>query len=144
MDVINLMEEDRLASKRKSKRDAVTSMIPEGIDPNKIHISPSAYVEHLGDRKWAYVQVSARGFAGARIELEVKLEVEDSPNSAGVVIDAVRCARLAMDRGLSGPLIDPSAFLFKSPPAQLTDDAAFVGMTSFCARSFEEIEDERE
>lgn len=141
MDFVNLMEESRLGSKRKSKRDAVTSMIPGGICEDRVHISPSAYVEHLGDRKWAYIQVQARGFAGARIELEVKLEVEDSPNSAGVVIDAVRCARLAMDRGLGGPLIDPCAFLFKSPPAQLTDDVAFVGMEAFCARSIEEIED---
>jgi myo-inositol-1-phosphate synthase len=124
MDFMNMLERSRLVSKKISKTRAVTSLLDEAIDPEDIHIGPSDYVPWLADRKWAHIRLEGTEFGGAPVTLELKLEVWDSPNSAGIVIDAIRCARLALDRGIAGPLIGPSAYFMKSPPVQFPDDAA--------------------
>ena len=123
-DFLNLLERERTVSKRISKTSAVTSQMDEGIDPDNIHVGPSDHVPWLQDRKWCHIRIEGRSFGGAPINMEVKLEVWDSPNSAGVVVDAVRCAKLALDRGISGALQGPSAYFMKSPPDQFTDDVA--------------------
>jgi myo-inositol-1-phosphate synthase len=124
MDFKNMLERERLTSKKISKTQAVTSQLRAGIDADNIHIGPSDHVPWLKDRKWAHIRLEGREFGDVPLSLELKLEVWDSPNSAGIVIDAVRCARLAMDREVGGPLIGPSAYFMKSPPVQFSDDAA--------------------
>jgi myo-inositol-1-phosphate synthase len=123
MDFKNMLERERLSSKKKSKTQAVTSQIARDLGDN-IHIGPSDYVPWLDDRKWAHIRLEGKEFGDVPVNVELKLEVWDSPNSAGIVIDAIRCARLALDRGVSGPLIGPSAYFMKSPPVQFSDDAA--------------------
>ncbi len=124
MDFYNMLERERLESKKISKTGAVTSMLPYELDKEDIHVGPSDYVPWLTDRKWAHIRMEGRAFGDVPLNLELKLEVWDSPNSAGVVIDAVRCAKLALDRGLAGPLIGPSSYFMKAPPKQFTDDIA--------------------
>jgi myo-inositol-1-phosphate synthase len=124
MDFMNMLERERLQSKKISKTQSVTSQINNGIDSEDIHIGPSDHVPWLKDRKWAYIRIEGRSFGDIPVNMELKLEVWDSPNSAGVVIDAVRCAKLAMDQGVGGPLLGPSAYFMKSPPVQYSDDEA--------------------
>jgi myo-inositol-1-phosphate synthase len=124
MDFMNMLERERLSSKKISKTRAVTSQLRKDIGKENIHIGPSDYVPWLEDRKWAHIRLEGTEFGNAPMTVELKLEVWDSPNSAGIVIDAVRCARLAKDRGVSGPLIGPSAYFMKSPPVQFSDDSA--------------------
>ncbi len=132
-DFLNMLERERLVSKKISKTGAVTSQMEDGIEPDRIHIGPSDHVPWLQDRKWCYIRMEGRIFGGAPISLEAKLEVWDSPNSAGVVVDAIRCVKLAMDRGISGTVIGPSAYYMKSPPEQYTDDAAREMVEAFIA-----------
>jgi myo-inositol-1-phosphate synthase len=120
-DFLNMLERERLESKKISKTGAVTSMIPYDIGKNNVHVGPSDYVPWLTDRKWCYIRMEGTTFGEVPLNLEAKLEVWDSPNSAGVMIDAIRCAKLAMDRGLSGPIIGPSSYFFKTPPKQFRD-----------------------
>jgi myo-inositol-1-phosphate synthase len=122
MDFYNMLERERLESKKISKTQAVTSQLDYDIGPGNIHIGPSDYVEWLADRKWCFLRCEGRSFGDVPLNIELKLEVWDSPNSAGVVIDAVRCAKLALDRGISGSLIAPSSYFMKSPPKQFPDD----------------------
>ncbi len=124
MDFYNMLERERLESKKISKTNAVTSQLPYPLDPDNVHVGPSDYVPWLTDRKWCYIRMEGTTFGDVPLNLELKLEVWDSPNSAGVVIDAVRCARLAMDRGLGGALHAPSSYFMKTPPEQYTDDVA--------------------
>ncbi len=124
MDFKNMLERERLESKRISKTQSVTSQIEHGIRDDDIHIGPSDHVSWLADRKWAYLRLEGRNFGDVPLNMELKLEVWDSPNSAGVIIDAVRCAKIALDRQLGGPLLGPSAYFMKSPPAQYRDDDA--------------------
>jgi len=125
MDFKNMLDRDRLESKKVSKTQAVTSQLElNDMDPDNVHIGPSDHVPWLTDRKWAYIRMEGRNFGDAPINIELKLEVWDSPNSAGVIIDAVRCAKLALDRGIGGPLVGPSAYFMKSPPVQFHDDEA--------------------
>jgi myo-inositol-1-phosphate synthase len=134
MDFKNMLERDRLESKKVSKTQAVTSQIENGdLDADDIHIGPSDHVPWLHDRKWAYIRMEGRNFGDVPLNLELKLEVWDSPNSAGVIIDAVRCAKLALDRGIGGPLLGPSAYFMKSPPVQYHDDIAHQMVESFAA-----------
>lgn len=123
-DFLNMLERSRLESKKISKTSAVTSMLDYDIGSKNIHIGPSDYVEWLDDRKWAYIRMEGRTFGDVPLNAEMKLEVWDSPNSAGVVIDALRCVKLAMDNKISGPLIEPSSYFKKSPPVQIPDDEA--------------------
>jgi myo-inositol-1-phosphate synthase len=121
-DFLNMLERERLESKKISKTNAVTSQLDYDIGKRNVHIGPSDYVEWLDDRKWAYVRMEGRTFGDVPLNIELKLEVVDSPNSAGIVIDAVRCAKIALDRGLSGSLEGPSSYFMKSPPIQHPDD----------------------
>ncbi len=121
-DFLNMLERERLESKKISKTNAVTSQIPGGLAPRNVHIGPSDYIEWLDDRKWCYIRMEGTTFGDVPLNLESKLEVWDSPNSAGVIIDAVRCAKLALDNGLSGAMEAPSSYFFKSPPVQYYDD----------------------
>ena len=123
-DFLNMLERERLESKKISKTDAVASQLEYPLGKENIHIGPSDYVAWLKDRKWAYIRMEGRTFGDVPLNCEMKLEVWDSPNSAGVVIDAVRCCKLAMNHGLSGSLQAPSAYFMKSPPRQYTDDVA--------------------
>ena len=125
MDFRNMLERERLKSKKISKTQSVTSQIHAGIDAEDIHIGPSDHVPWLKDRKWAYIRIEGREFGDVPLSMELKLEVWDSPNSAGVVIDAVRCAKLALDRGQGGPLLGPCAYFMKSPPIQYSDPEAY-------------------
>ncbi len=134
MDFKNMLERQRLQSKKISKTQSVTSQIENGIDADDIHIGPSDHVPWLKDRKWAYIRIEGREFGDIPISMELKLEVWDSPNSAGVVIDAIRCAKLALDRGEGGPLIGPSAYFMKSPPVQFTDTEAKELVDAFIRR----------
>jgi len=124
MDFYNMLDRGRLESKKISKTNAVTSQLPYSLPPENVHVGPSDYVPWLTDRKWCYIRMEGTTFGDVPLNLELKLEVWDSPNSAGVVIDAVRCAKLALDRGLSGPLLPPSAYFMKTPPKQYSDDVA--------------------
>jgi myo-inositol-1-phosphate synthase len=119
-----MLERERLESKKISKTNAVTSMLDYDIGATNIHVGPSDYVPWLTDRKWAYIRMEGTSFGDVPLNVELKLEVWDSPNSAGIVIDAVRLAKLALDNGVSGALEAPSAYLMKSPPKQLRDDDA--------------------
>jgi myo-inositol-1-phosphate synthase len=121
-DFFNMLERERLESKKISKTQAVTSQLPFDIGADNIHIGPSDYVAWLTDRKWAFIRLEGRTFGDVPLNAELKLEVWDSPNSAGIVIDAVRCAKLALDRGIAGALIAPSSYFMKSPPEQFPDD----------------------
>ncbi len=123
-DFLNMLERERLESKKVSKTNAVTSILGTEIDKKDIHIGPSDYVPWLTDRKWAHIRLEGTGFGDVPINIELKLEVWDSPNSAGIVIDAVRCAKLAMDRGVGGTLEGPSSYFMKSPPVQHPDAVA--------------------
>ncbi len=120
-DFLNMLERERLKSKEISKTQAVTSLLPFDIGKENIHIGPSDYIEWLTDRKWAYMRMEGQTFGDVPLNIEVKLEVWDSPNSAGVTIDAIRLMKLALDNNLTGPLIDPSSYLMKSPPVQYPD-----------------------
>jgi len=124
MDFMNMLERERLQSKKISKTRAVQSQLHRELPKDDIHIGPSDHVPWLEDRKWAQIRLEGKAFGDVPLNLELKLEVWDSPNSAGIVIDAVRCARVALDRGVAGPLIGPSAYFMKSPPVQFSDDAA--------------------
>ena len=132
-DFLNMLERERLESKKISKTDAVTSQLDYKMKPDDIHVGPSDYVPWLGDRKWCYIRMEGRTFGDVPLNIEAKLEVWDSPNSAGVVVDAIRCCKLAMDRGLSGALVGPSAYFMKSPPVQYTDDEARRMVEEFIA-----------
>jgi myo-inositol-1-phosphate synthase len=132
-DFLNMLERERLESKKISKTNAVTSMLDYDIDPDNIHVGPSDHVPWLLDRKYCYIVMEGTTFGDVPLKAEMKLEVWDSPNSAGVVIDALRCLKLALDRGLKGALVAPSAYFKKSPPIQLHDDIAFNRVQAFIA-----------
>ncbi len=132
-DFLNMLERERLESKKISKTNSVTSQIPYPIQAENIHVGPSDYVPWLLDRKWCYIRMEGTTFGNVPLNMEVKLEVWDSPNSAGVVIDAVRCAKLGLDRGLSGTLVEPASYFMKSPPVQFTDDEARDRLEEFIA-----------
>jgi myo-inositol-1-phosphate synthase len=123
-DFLNMLERERLESKKISKTGAVTSQLPYKLPEDSVHVGPSDYVPWLTDRKWCYIRMEGTTFGNVPLNLELKLEVWDSPNSAGVVIDAVRCAKLALDRGLKGALFAPSSYFMKTPPQQYSDDEA--------------------
>ncbi|NMB88225.1 MAG: inositol-3-phosphate synthase [Chloroflexi bacterium] len=123
-DFMNMLERERLESKKISKTGAVTSMLPYTLPAEDVHVGPSDYVPWLTDRKFCYIRMEGTTFGNVPLNLEAKLEVWDSPNSAGVIIDAIRCAKLALDRGMSGPLIAPSSYLMKTPPKQFKDSIA--------------------
>ncbi len=135
MDFMNMLERERLESKKISKTQAVTSQLDNGIEENNVHIGPSDHVAWLEDRKWAYIRLEGRNFGDVPLNIELKLEVWDSPNSAGVIIDALRCAKIALDKGIGGPLEAASAYFMKSPAVQHRDTEAkemveeFAGMT---------------
>jgi myo-inositol-1-phosphate synthase len=133
MDFMNMLERDRLISKKISKTQSVTSQIDKGISSEDVHIGPSDHVPWLSDRKWAYIRVEGKSFGDVPLNAELKLEVWDSPNSAGVVIDAVRCIKLAQDRGMAGPLLAPSSYFMKSPPVQYRDNDAHDNVAAFIA-----------
>ncbi|MBS3751891.1 MAG: inositol-3-phosphate synthase [Anaerolineales bacterium] len=135
MDFYNMLDRDRLKSKKISKTQAVTSQVPYDLDESNVHVGPSDYVPWLEDRKWAHIKLEGRAFGDVPLHIDLKLEVWDSPNSAGVIIDAVRCAKLGLDRGLSGPLTAPSAYFMKSPPEQFTDDEARLQVEAFITES---------
>jgi myo-inositol-1-phosphate synthase len=132
MDFMNMLERDRLESKKISKTNAVTSQIPDrDLGRRNVHIGPSDYVPWLDDRKWAYVRLEGKAFGDVPLNLEYKLEVWDSPNSAGVIIDALRCAKIAKDRGIGGPILSASSYFMKSPPVQYFDDQARDAVQQF-------------
>ena len=131
MDFLNMLERERLESKKISKTQAVTSNLQREFKTKDVHIGPSDHVGWLDDRKWAYVRLEGRAFGDVPLNLEYKLEVWDSPNSAGVIIDAVRAAKIAQDRGIGGPVVAASAYLMKSPPKQLPDDIARTQLEDF-------------
>jgi myo-inositol-1-phosphate synthase len=131
MDFYNMLERERLESKKISKTQAVTSQLPYDLGEDNVHVGPSDYVPWLTDRKWCHIRMEGRAFGDVPLNLELKLEVWDSPNSAGVMIDAVRCAKLALDRGIGGPLLAPSSYFMKSPPEQYTDDVARQKVEAF-------------
>jgi myo-inositol-1-phosphate synthase len=135
MDFKNMLERERLESKKVSKTQSVTSNLTGSlagkVDDKNVHIGPSDHVAWLDDRKWAYVRLEGRAFGDVPLTLEYKLEVWDSPNSAGIIIDAVRAAKIAKDRGIGGPIIPASAYLMKSPPKQLADDVARTQLEEF-------------
>ncbi len=132
-DFLNMLERERLQSKKTSKTNAVTSQLDYDIGEKNIHIGPSDYVAWLDDRKWAHIRLEGQTFGNVPLNMELKLEVWDSPNSAGVVIDAVRCCKLAIDNGISGPLLGPAAYFMKSPPIQYVDDEARHMVEDFIA-----------
>jgi myo-inositol-1-phosphate synthase len=130
-DFLNMLERERLVSKKISKTQAVTSQLGHPMEEKDVHVGPSDYVPWLADRKFCHIRMEGTGFGNVPMQCEVKLEVWDSPNSAGVVIDAIRCAKLALDRGIGGPLNGPSAYFMKSPPIQFTDDEALELVEAF-------------
>jgi len=132
-DFLNMLERERLESKKISKTSAVTSQLDYELPESDVHVGPSDHVPWLLDRKWCYIRMEGTTFGDVPLNAELKLEVWDSPNSAGVVIDAIRCCKLALDRGLAGPLIGPSAYFMKSPPQQFTDDVAHDMVEEFIA-----------
>ncbi len=134
MDFKNMLDRERLESKKVSKTQAVTSQLENyTLHADDVHIGPSDHVPWLKDRKWAYIRMEGRNFGDVPLNVELKLEVWDSPNSAGVIIDAVRCAKVALDRGIGGPILGPSAYFMKSPPVQFHDDVAQHMVDSFAA-----------
>ena len=130
-DFLNMLERERLESKKISKTNAVTSMLDYKLDPDNVHVGPSDYVPWLTDRKWCYIRMEGTTFGNVPLNIELKLEVWDSPNSAGVVIDAVRCAKIGLDRGMKGALTAPSSYFMKSPPKQVPDDKAREAVEEF-------------
>ena len=132
-DFMNMLDRDRLDSKKISKTQSVTSQLDEFIPERDVHVGPSDYVPWLTDRKWCYIRMEGKSFGDVPLNIELKMEVWDSPNSAGVVIDAIRCAKIAKDRGLGGPVIAPSSYFMKSPPVQYTDDEARELLEDFIA-----------
>ena len=137
MDFKNMLERDRLESKKISKTQSVTSQLDHDMGEGNVHIGPSDYVSWLDDRKWAYVRLEGRAFGDVPLNLEYKLEVWDSPNSAGVIIDALRCAKIGLDRGIGGPLLSPSSYFMKSPPEQYSDETARNRTEEFIAGTIE-------
>jgi myo-inositol-1-phosphate synthase len=137
MDFKNMLERDRLESKKVSKTQAVTSNIGHDLGARNVHIGPSDYVQWLDDRKWAYVRLEGRAFGDVPLNMEYKLEVWDSPNSAGIIIDAIRAAKIAKDRGIGGPILSASSYFMKSPPVQYFDDAAKKAVEDFIAGTVE-------
>lgn len=133
MDFYNMLERSRLESKKISKTNAVTSQLDYALQETDVYIGPSDYVPWLTDRKWAHIRLEGRAFGDVPLNIELKLEVWDSPNSAGVTIDAVRCAKLALDRGISGPLYGPSSYFMKSPPIQYVDNVCLAKTEAFIA-----------
>src|SRR5690625_3757225 len=133
MDFKNMLERDRLESKRISKTQAVTSNVHHDMGARNVHIGPSDYIEWLDDRKWAYVRLEGRAFGEAPLNMEYKLEVWDAPNSAGIIIDALRAAKIAKDRGIGGPILSASSYFMKSPPEQYADDLAREKVEQFIA-----------
>jgi myo-inositol-1-phosphate synthase len=131
MDFKNMLERDRLESKKISKTQAVTSNFEHHLDKRNVHIGPSDYIQWLDDRKWAYVRLEGRNFGDVPLNMEYKLEVWDSPNSAGVIIDAIRAAKIAKDRGIGGPLLSASSYFMKSPPEQFDDETAKNNVEAF-------------
>jgi myo-inositol-1-phosphate synthase len=134
-DFLNMLERERLESKKISKTNAVTSQLDYKLDPGNIHVGPSDYVPWLSDRKFCHIRMEGQTFGDVPLNLELKLEVWDSPNSAGVVIDAIRCCKLALDNKLTGALVAPSAYFMKSPPIQYTDDEAHRMVEKFIANT---------
>ncbi|MEX2445999.1 MAG: inositol-3-phosphate synthase, partial [Dehalococcoidia bacterium] len=132
-DFMNMLERERLESKKISKTNAVTSQIEYELPDADVHVGPSDYVPWLLDRKWCHIRIEGTTFGDVPLMLETKLEVWDSPNSAGVVIDAVRAAKIGLDRGVGGPLVDASAYFMKSPPRQMLDEDARDGLETFIA-----------
>ncbi|MEK9659909.1 MAG: inositol-3-phosphate synthase [Chloroflexota bacterium] len=130
-DFMNMLERERLESKKESKTNAVISQLPYDLGGENVHVGPSDYVPWLKDRKWCHIRIEGRTFGDVPLNMELKLEVWDSPNSAGVVVDAVRTAKIAMDRGVSGTLKGPSGYFMKSPPIQYTDDVAHAMVEEF-------------
>ena len=141
-DFLNMLERERLESKKISKTGAVTSQLDYKLDPGNIHVGPSDYVPWLADRKFCHIRMEGQTFGNVPLNLELKLEVWDSPNSAGVVIDAIRCCKLALDQGLNGALVAPSVYFMKSPPIQYTDDEAHRMVEEFIASS-QQAEEEK-
>lgn len=137
-DFLNMLERERLESKKISKTNAVTSMIPYEMNPNDVHVGPSDHVPWLTDRKWCYIRMEGTAFGNVPLNLELKLEVWDSPNSAGVIIDAVRCAKIALDRELAGPILGPSSYFFKTPPKQFKDEIAHQKVEDFISGKSDE------
>jgi myo-inositol-1-phosphate synthase len=131
MDFMNMLERSRLVSKKISKTQSVTSQIPHEMSKSDVHIGPSDHVPWLDDRKWAYIRLEGRSFGDAPLNAELKLEVWDSPNSAGVIIDAVRAAKIALDRGIGGPILSASSYFMKSPPVQYVDHDAHEAVEAF-------------
>jgi myo-inositol-1-phosphate synthase len=134
-DFLNMLERDRLESKKISKTNAVTSMLDYDLGAQNVHVGPSDYVPWLTDRKWAYIRMEGSSFGDVPLNVELKLEVWDSPNSAGIVIDAVRLAKLALNNGVAGSLVEPSSYLMKSPPQQIADDEAHELTEQFIERN---------
>jgi len=142
-DFYNMLERERLESKRISKTNSVTSQLDYKLDPNDIYVGPSDYVPWLDDRKFCYIKMEGRTFGDVPLNIELKMEVWDSPNSAGVVIDAIRCCKLGLDRGLKGELAAPSSYFMKSPPIQYTDDEAHRMVEEFIASPQPVVEEEK-
>ena len=144
MDFYNMLERERLESKKISKTTSVTSQLDYKLEPKNIYVGPSDYVEWLDDRKFCYIKMEGRTFGDVPLNIELKMEVWDSPNSAGVVIDALRCCKLALDRGLKGELAAPSAYFMKSPPVQYTDDEAHKMVREFIAVNSQQTEKDKQ
>jgi myo-inositol-1-phosphate synthase len=134
-DFLNMLERERLESKKISKTNAVTSMLDYDLGDKNVHVGPSDYVPWLTDRKWAYIRLEGSSFGDVPLNVEMKLEVWDSPNSAGIVIDAVRLGKLALNNGIAGSLEGPSSYLMKSPPRQIADDDAYELVEEFIERN---------
>lgn len=141
MDFLNMLERERLVSKKISKTQSVTSQIERKVSSDSVHIGPSDHVPWLTDRKWAYIRLEGTAFGDVPLNVELKLEVWDSPNSAGVIIDAVRCAKIAIDRGLAGPLLGPSSYFMKSPSVQYHDNVAHAHVEAFIAGDDNTVKD---
>jgi myo-inositol-1-phosphate synthase len=133
MDFLNMKELERLESKKTSKTQSVTSQVQRDMGKRNVHIGPSDYVPWLDDRKWAYIRLEGRAFGDVPLNLEYKLEVWDSPNSAGIIIDALRAAKIAKDRGVGGPILSASSYFMKSPPEQVSDSDAYQAVEDFIA-----------
>jgi len=141
-DFYNMLERERLESKKISKTNSVTSQLDYTIDPHNIYVGPSDYVPWLDDRKFCYIKMEGRTFGDVPLNIELKMEVWDSPNSAGVVIDALRCCKLALDRGMKGSIEAPSSYFMKSPPVQFTDDEAHQKVEEFIAQPPQQLKEE--
>ena len=137
MDFMNMLERERLESKKISKTQSVTSQMSRDIGARNVHIGPSDYVAWLDDRKWAFIRLEGRAFGDVPLNLEYKLEVWDSPNSAGIIIDAIRAAKIAKDRGIGGPILSASSYFMKSPPEQYTDDVCREKVEQFISGAIE-------